>query len=176
MSEELVTSSSAQRPERWSWENKINAASLYMQLGNMRLVSEKTEVPYDTLCAWKKSDWWSEILDEVRQMKKAKTNKRLDAILEVGIDVIADRLANGDWVLNNKTGKLTRKAVSLRDASQVTNALLVRQQQMEELAAKMEHKTDSMADILERLGKEFQKWNRIQQKKQAETIEFKEVE
>lgn len=151
-----------EQSSKWSWSEKADVVSLYMSTGNMRLVSEQRHVPYDTLCAWKKSEWWPTLVDELRLAKKLKQNTKIDTILEAGVEVIKDRLENGDYILNNKTGVVQRKPVSLRDAGAITNALMTRQIQMEELAQRMDYRESSMKDTLDLLAKEFQKWNRLQ--------------
>ena len=161
---------------KYDWSVKTKAVSMFMETGNLRLTAEKLNIPYNTIQSWKKTEWWPTLVDEVRLIKKSNANKKIEKIIEEGIEVISDRLQNGDWILNNKTGELVRKPVSLRDATQITNALMTRQIQMEEIAAKMNHREHSMQDVLGILAKEFQKWNRITNNKNATTVEFVEVE
>lgn len=161
--------------ERYSWQEKAEVARLYLANGNMRIVSEVTNIPYPTLSAWKKSDWWPTLIDELKAAKKARQGVAIDRALELGLEFLVDRLENGDYILNNKTGKIERKPVSVRELTTTVNALLTRQTQMEELSAKMQHTENSMQDILAALAKEFKKFNRIQQQEVAETIEYKEL-
>ena len=161
---------------KYDWSTKTKAVSMFMETGNLRLTAEKINVPYETIQSWKKAEWWPTLVDEVRLIKKANANKKIEKIVEEGIEVISDRLQNGDWILNNKTGELQRKPVSLRDATQITNALMTRQIQMEEIAARMNHREHSMKDVLDVLAKEFQKWNRITSNKTATTVDYVEVE
>jgi hypothetical protein len=159
---------------RYSWEKKIEVASKYMQLGNTRLVSELTDVSYQTISDWRKTDWWSALIEELKLAKKAKTGQKLSEIIDQSIEVVTDRLENGDWVLNNKTGEMMRRPVSLRDAAQVTNNLITRQIQMEELAEKITTRKETVQETLKVLAGEFAKWNRTQKNKDVETIPFKE--
>jgi hypothetical protein len=164
-----------ERKVKYSWEDKLLVASKFQQLGNARLVSELTGVPYQTILDWRKTDWWIELMDELKQIKRSKSGAKLAEIIEVGTDIIMDRLTNGDIVLNNKTGELTRKQVSLRDAAQAVNNLITRQIQMEELAEKLVHRKESIQETLKLLSKEFAKFSKEQQKLQAQDIKFKEL-
>ena len=159
----------------YTFSEKTKACSLWMLLGNMRIVSEKTDIPYETLSDWKNTEWWSALVDEIRASKKAKRSNSLDVAVETSLEVIQDRLENGDFILNNKTGEIQRKPVSLRDVSTITNNLLSRQLQMEELQEKVQNKESTVKETLEMLAKEFQKFNRIQSRNKAEVVEFKEV-
>lgn len=158
--------------EDWALRNK--AVTLYMLLGNMRLVSEKTGVFLDTLYDWKKTDWWAELIEEARASEKKKRLSTVDEVVKMSLEVTKDRLENGDFVLNQKTGEIVRKPVGLRDAATITNNLLARQIQMEEMAEKMQHHKSSTQEVLNLLAKEFKKFNRIQNTN-ATTIEFKDV-
>jgi hypothetical protein len=164
------------KTERYSWQEKANAATLYMVNGNMRLVSELTEIPYPTLVDWRKAEWWGTLIEELKSAKKAKMGAKMEQAVTTSLELIQDRLENGDFILNNKTGEIQRKPVALRDVAQVANSLLTRQLQIEEISNKLNHSENTMQDTLNMLAKEFQKFNRLQSNKQAETIEFKEVE
>jgi len=163
------------RPSRYTWEEKAEAAKLYMLSGNMRIVAENTGVHYDTLCDWKKSDWWPTLIDELKMAKKAKSGKKIEKILEYSLEEIEDRIQNGDYVLNNKTGEIERRKVSMRDLANMTNQLMTRQLQMEELTEKLEHKKETVQETLTMLAREFSKYQRIQQKANAVDVEVKEV-
>jgi hypothetical protein len=144
----------------YSWEKKMDVVSLYMLLGNLRVVSEKMDVPYNTLTEWKRSDWWPEIVSQVQRQRKNKTTESLTQLVESGIDILKDRLEHGDYVLNNKTGEVIRKPVSAKDATAIVNHLLGRQIQIEELANKFDHKQESVSDTLATIAAEFKKLNK----------------
>lgn len=159
---------------RYSWQERMDAVALYMLVGNMRIVSEKKNISYDTLLEWKKSDWWPEMVDQLRRQKKSKTADGLTNIVEQSLDVIKDRLENGDFVLNNKTGQIVRKPVGVKDAANIANNLLHRQMQLEEVVERSATTQDTVQETLSLLAKEFQKLHRMEKKNNAETIEFKE--
>jgi len=145
--------------EKYPWEKKMEVVSRYMLLGNMRLISEQTQIPYETLISWKGQSWWPELVDTLKRQKKNKTNESLTEIIEQSVEVMKDRLENGDFVLNNKTGEVIRKPVGIREATTIANQLLARQAQLEELQAKLERSSDTVQETLTLLAKEFQKWN-----------------
>jgi len=158
----------------YQWSDKIKAVQLFMLNGNMRTVSEALGIPYTVLSDWKRSAWWPQAVEELRQARKAKLGTTLGHIIDTSLEVIQDRLENGDFVLNNKTGVMERRKVSLRDAAQVTNNLLTRQIQMEELADKLEHNKDTVQETLKLLANEFQKMTRKISTSEVVDIQFKE--
>lgn len=143
-----------------SWEKRMECVSRYMLLGNMRVVSEQTGVGYDTLIEWKKSDWWPDLVEQLRRQKKAKTSDSITKIVEQSLDIMQDRLENGDPFFNQKTGKVEYKPVSVKDATTIASSLLQRQLQLEELAQKHEVQADTVQETLSLLAKEFKKWNK----------------
>jgi hypothetical protein len=140
-----------------SWSEKTKAVQLYMLNGNMRLVSELVGIPYQTLMDWKRTEWWPSLVEELRNAKRAKTGTKLSSIIDTSLEIIQDRLENGDYILNNKTGQIERKPVTLRDTAALTNSLLTRQMQMEEIADRMENSKTTVQETLTLLAKEFQK-------------------
>ncbi len=168
MSEELTTVSAK---EKYPWSVKTEVVTRYMSVGNMRLVSEVMNIPYNTLVDWKREPWWADLVEEVRKAKRSKTNNKITKIIEDSLELIQDRIENGDFILNNKTGAVERKPVPLRDVANVTNQLLTRQLQLEELSDKMEQRNETVQETLKLLAKEFSKWQRIQNRSGATDVD-----
>lgn len=175
MSEQETEQSALQAaPSGASWNKRMDAVARYMLLGNMRVVSEQVGVPYYTLVEWKRSSWWPEMVETIRRQKKGKTNNSITKIIEQSLDVIEDRLENGDFIMNNKTGEVVRKPVGVREATTIAHQLLQRQQAIEELEAKLSSNEDTVQETLSLLAKEFQKWNKTK-KNNAEELPFVEI-
>ena len=155
-----------------SWEKRMDVVSRYMLLGNMRVVSEQTGVAYATLAEWKRQDWWPDMVDQIRRQKKSKTNEHITKILNTSFEVLQDRLENGDWVLNNKTGQIVRKPVGVKDATTIANQLMQRQIQIEDLIERNSQNQDNVQDTLKALATEFIKW---QKKSKRETIDVEDA-
>lgn len=162
-------------PNAYSWQVRMDVVARWMLLGNLRLVSELTNVPYNTLADWKRQDWWTDMVDQLRRQKKQKTADTLSKIVETGVDILQDRLANGDFVLNQKTGEIVRKPVGVKEAQIIVNQLIQRQNELEKMAEKHSHKQENIQDTLSLLAKEFQKINNRMAKESAQTIEYKET-
>lgn len=161
--------------EREKWRKRQHAASLYNELGNMRLVSEKTGVPYDTLCNWKGEPWWVRLIEELRATKAALRSKKVDVLIEESLEIVADRLKKGD-IYVTKDGKIKRVPVKLRDVSTLTSEMMKQQNTLNEQASRLSHIEASTQELLLDLAKEFKKFNRTLNKSAAETITFVEKE
>jgi hypothetical protein len=153
----------------YSWEKKIDVATKYMALGNMRSVGELTGIPYVTLIGWKRTEWWGELIEEIRKTRKTEMNTKLSKIVDKSLAVIEDRLENGDWVMT-KDGDLSRRPVTMKDANTVTKDLLAHQVRVEEMTNKLEVQKETVQDQLQLLAKEFAKWSKKLSNNVAEDI------
>lgn len=160
----------------YDWDKRIEVVKCYIITGSLRRVSEATGVHLKTLTEWRDQEWWSDITAEIKKQREAKLDNKLSNIVEKALEVVEDRLNNGDLVLNNKTGELIRKPVPLREASKAANELLARQQQLQKNSEGVTIQQTTVKETLNMLANEFSKWNRNQSKKEATTIEFKEVD
>ena len=104
----------------WSDEQKIELCKLYMLMGNLKAAAASLSIPEVTARYWKAQEWWKQLEKEMRVSEQIQLSARLKRIAEKSMAVVEDRLENGDWQYNPKTGQLFRKPVSLKDAHRVT--------------------------------------------------------
>jgi hypothetical protein len=117
----------------WSDKQRREAAQLYLSLGNMSLVSNFTGIPYITLKVWKRTEWWNDLIQEIRTQDKIELSARLKKIVAASLTVVEDRLEHGDFQFDQKTGQNVRKPVNLKDAHKVAVDLQTRQEVLEKL-------------------------------------------
>lgn len=156
-------------------EKRLEVAKQLVALGNMRLVSENTGIPYRTITAWVRSDWWPQVLEQAKQEQRSELQSRLGKIANHALTVVEDRLENGEYILNNKTGELMRKPVGLRDANTAVNNVLNQFMKIEEMTGKETRTDETVQDVLKQLAGEFAKFNKAQKTKDVIDVQFKEV-
>jgi hypothetical protein len=54
---------------KWTDEDRRNAATVYAVKGSLSAVERDLDIPRTTMVKWKQSDWWDEIVGEVRHEK-----------------------------------------------------------------------------------------------------------
>lgn len=108
----------------WSEKERLQAVNAYVVLGKVTLVSATTGIPEDTLRKWKMADWWKEKEDEIRRSNKIELSGKLQNVVAKTLMALDDRVTNGDYFLNPKTGTLERKPISALHASKITNDLI----------------------------------------------------
>ena len=158
----------------WTYDTKLTVCELLMNTGNLRLTSEVTEVPMITIRLWQKADFWPQVTQEVQRMKRQELNSRLNKIVDTALSKIEDRLENGDFFFNQKTGEVQRKQVSLRDANQVAKDILGQQISLQALDNGQAEFQTSAKELLNNLASEFAKLNKKLKQNHATDIQFVE--
>lgn len=147
---------------RFPVEKKIEVVTKWLALGNMRLVAELTGVSYGLIRLWKLEPWWAELVNEIKASRNIQLDTKLSKLVDRSLDMISDRLENGDFVFNQKSGEVVRKEVSLRDVNVVTKDLLNHQINLQKLEKDEVQVQDnkSIQDQLKMLATEFAKFNK----------------
>lgn len=159
----------------WSSQTKYEVVSLWLSTGNLRQACRLVQVPYETVVDWRKKDWWPTLVDEVKSTRRAELNSRLGAVVEGALAKVQDRLENGDFILNNKTGEIVRRPVNMKETARMLNDILNTQIKLEKADQEAVQSPQSMPDLLKTLASEFAKFNRRQENKNVIDVEFKEV-
>lgn len=115
----------AKNPTGWhSEKKKIEVVTTYLAVGKAPMVEAITGVPRATIRQWKMKPWWKELVEEIRSEETLELDAKLRKIVDKSLDTVVDRLENGDFSRNPKTGKLSRTPVKMRDAERVASELI----------------------------------------------------
>lgn len=157
-------------------EKKMELVRAYVSLGNMRLASEMVGVNPETGRYWKRTkEWWPKAVEEVKQEQRQELQGRLNKITETALSIMEDRLKNGEYILNIKTGDIIRKPVGLRDANQAANNLMTQATKLEEMNSKSHTVDESTAEVLKQLANEFAKFAKKKVNTEIVDVEAKEI-
>jgi transposase-like protein len=138
---------------RYSDSQKLEAVKLWLVIGNLTQVAATLDIPYETIKAWKISDWWNELAQDLRSEESIQLSAKLKAIAVKSLTQVEDRLEGGDYILNSRTGELTRKPLNAKDAMRVATDAIDRAERLTERP-----KDDSEQSLakLEDLAKRFE--------------------
>lgn len=140
----------------YSDSQKLEAVTTYIMLGSLKLTAGTLKIPHDTLKLWKKSEWWKEVEQDLRIQEDLQLSKRLQNIMMRSMDVVEDRLDNGDFIYDQKTGHMRRKPVSMKDAHKVSMDVAERRDELiNRHIAQESITTDKIETRLADLAKEF---------------------
>ena len=103
-----------------------NASGTWLALGSIPLTAAATDIPKDTLTRWRYTDWWKELVTQIRSEETLALDGKLAKIVNKALAVVEDRLDNGNVQLNQKTNELVRVPVNIKDAIKATADLMER--------------------------------------------------
>jgi hypothetical protein len=118
---------------RYSDSQKLEAIHSYLALGNLALTSRVLAIPEITLRKWKAEEWWTKTVEEIKMQDRIQLSARMKKIVEASQTIVAQRLETGDPILNQKTGEIIYKPVSMKDAHKVAVDLIDRGKELDKL-------------------------------------------
>ena len=158
----------------WPKEKKLQAVAQYLALGNLKLVSATTEIPYGLIRQWKMQPWWSEFEKEIRNTENLSLDNSLTKIVNKSLEAVADRLENGEVIWDSKKGEVIRRPVAMKDAAKVSVDLLTKR---ELLRGNATNRTEAVAiPVAEQLKLLAAEFARMTSGKPVEVIDVEMVE
>ena len=149
----------------WGDKQKLEAVNTFVVLGgNINQTAIALQIPPETVRRWTKSAWWKELYDEVKQEDNIQLSHKLQNIVARSLALVEDRLEKGDFFYDQKTGKVVRKEVSLRDAHEVMKSSFQMRESIEKPQA-AEVEEGSINDKLAALAKQFEQFAVAQKEK-----------
>lgn len=144
----------AKTNKQWSDKQRLEAVQTFLTLGNLALTSRLLGIPEITLRVWKRSTWWQDSVAEIRSSEKIELSAKLKKIVNASLAVVEDRLVNGDFQFDQKSGEMVRKPVNMRDAHRVAVDLHQRQEVLEAVENETIREEDTDSKLL-RLAEKF---------------------
>lgn len=131
----------------WSEKKRLEAVTTWIALGNIRMTAAQLNVPYETVKKWASSDWWKETVDSIRNEETQILDNKLSKAMDKALEKVTDMLENGEYIYDQKTGKVKRMPVKLRDANVAFNNLLDKRQLIRKLPTKITEASNTQAQL-----------------------------
>lgn len=159
------------QPGHWKESKRIEAVTTYLSTGNLSETARIIGVPIRTLETWKISDWWKEMVNKVQSDEDQQLDAKTSKIINKALDSLMDRIENGEYVYDQKTGQLKRAPAKLRDLNTAFNNLLDKRQLLRNKPTKIVEQ-QSTALQLQNLANQFAQFV----KKETKEMEYIEGE
>jgi hypothetical protein len=134
---------------------KMEAVKLWLACGSPTHVGAALGINRRTIHIWMNSDWWKRVVEEIRTEGRFVLNKKLRNIVDKSLDVLYDRMENGDFAFNRDTGEVVRKPISARDAHKIASDFIDKSEKLEE---PLKQNNTQVEDRLTQLADAFSKF------------------
>lgn len=111
-----------QKGNNWGDEKRIQTVSTYLATGSGITTAAIVGVPVATIRQWRLQPWWDEVETELQREDDAGMDVKLRKIVDKSLDLLMDRLDNGDLVYVD--GDLIRKPVNALTVTKVSDVIM----------------------------------------------------
>ena len=174
-----IRSIAAETNRQWADSQKMEAIQSYLLLGNLALTSRILGIPEITLRVWKTSQWWKDAVAEIQAQEKIELSAKMKKIVGASLAVVEDRLVNGDFQFDQKSGEVIRKPVNMKDAHRVAMDMQERQVTIEKAMNGEVTQEDDVQSKLLKLAEQFAEMSmkKIEQKvDEHRTVDVEDIE
>lgn len=113
---------------RYTNNDRIKAAAVFSVVGKIKKTSEICNIPQRTLQDWHNTDWWEDLLTNIRAINKDLVNVRTQNIINKTFDKMEQRLDNGDYATYDLVSKeIIYKPVSAKDCATIFGIMFDKQ-------------------------------------------------
>ncbi len=134
---------------------RMELVQLYLATGNLALTAATLQIPEPTARQWKSQPWFKQAIDEFRASESMELDAKLKKVVDKATDALLDRIENGDYQYDQKTGNMVRKPINARDASKVTTEMLDRRDILQGKKPMQEDSSNKTLEKLALLAQEF---------------------
>jgi len=145
----------AEEPGHWDNKKKIETVTTYLSTGSPSLTCAMTGVPQTTLFRWKNEPWWKEMVQQLHDEDNLVLDSKVSKIISKTLEVIEDRLENGNAQLDQKTGKILRVPVSMSETHRVMSDLVNQRRIIRKEPTQISEKQEGVNDRLVKLAEQF---------------------
>lgn len=148
----------------WKESKKIEAVATYLSTGSNAETVRLTGVPLDTINRWKTQPWWKEYIEQIRKDEEQQLDNKLSKAVDKALDNLIDRIENGEYIYDQKTGKVIRTPAKLRDLNTAFNNVIDKRQllrkqptkivEQQNTATQLQNLADSFAKFVQKTIKE----------------------
>lgn len=143
----------------WPEKKRMEVLTTFLATGSQAHTSAITGIPEQTIRSWRKQEWWAERTKEFKSDNTLVLDNKLTKIMDKALDAVVDRIENGEFMYDPRTGEIRRVPAKLRDVQKVASDMIDKKALLEKVTkGKEEQKQQITADHLVQLAREFAKF------------------
>lgn len=146
----------ANEPGLWDESKRIEAITMYLAIGNLTEVSRQMGIPIDTLKHWKnKTPWWKDIETQIKEEKNSSLSATVTNIVEKALNQVVDRIENGDFIFDQRTGEIRRIPVKVATLNSISSVLIDKRLLLNKQPTVIHGTSEGLDSKLDTLAKAF---------------------
>lgn len=143
----------------WPEKKRMEALTTFLATGSQAHTSAITGIPEQTIRTWRKQEWWADRIKEIKEGDNLQLDAKLTKVMDKALDAVMDRLENGEYMYDPRTGDIKRVHAKLRDVQKVAGDMIDKKTLLAKIQkGKEEQKQNITADHLVLLAREFAKF------------------
>lgn len=150
---------SALQGNAWPEKKRIEVATAHVMGLTGPQIAVATGVPANTIRQWRMQDWFKDLVEEIQREDDYQADAKLTKIVSKSLDVIVDRLENGDFMYDPKEGDFKRKPLAARDVVKVADIMYDKRNLLRGKPTTISGK-DQVSDRLMKLAEQFAQFAR----------------
>lgn len=151
---------------------KIEAATLWAVTRDIKRVAEIMDIYPSVIRLWMKEPWWDNIISQVRKEKNEELDSKLSEVIHKTVEVIKDRVENGEVQVDRRTKEEFRVPLNTQAATRVLEVTF-KERQLLRGEATTNVQSTSTDKKLEQLAEQFKT---IANHRKTETLEAEYVD
>lgn len=146
----------------WTQQQKLQAVSTYLMLGNMVETAAVTGISINTLNTWRYQDWFKEFSLKLQAEDVQEMDSKMKRIVGKALKAVEDRIDLGDAQYDQRTGDIVRVPVKAHVALKISTELLTKRERLNDKPVKQEIEK-TIDDRLAKLSEEFARFAGMKQ-------------
>ncbi len=146
------------QPGHWNEKKQLEVVTTYLALGNLAESSRVCNVPLITIKKWKAQPWWAELVSDIQSGEGQRADNKMSKTIDKALDLIMTRMEEGDYVYDQKTGRLVKVPLKARDLERVASGLFDKRQLIRKQPTSIKQSDLNQKDRLLELAEQFAKF------------------
>jgi hypothetical protein len=139
-------------------KKRIEVATAHAMGLSSGMVAAATGVPAQTVRYWRMQDWFKDLVEEIRREDDNTVDAKLTNLVTKSLDVITDRLENGDFMYDSKLGQFVRKPISAQVVNKIADTMFDKRNLLRGKPTSISGKQEQITDRLAKLAIEFERF------------------
>ena len=143
------------QPGHWSEKKQIEVVTTYLATGSIVETSRLCNIPYNTVKKWMTKDWWIATVREIQGGEGQKVDNKMSKTIDKALDILMERIEEGDYQYDQKTGRLVKVPLKARDLERVVSGLFDKRQLIRKQPTHIKEGGLGQAERLLKLAEQF---------------------